>query len=128
MINTRRYNNFATKEKRRALRKDQTDAERKIWQMLCCKQINGLKFFRQYGVENFILDFYCPKLKLAIEIDGGQHATNSDYDNRRTRELNMFKITVIRFWNNEVLQNPDGVYEKILLMVNNITPPFLPLS
>lgn len=111
------YNNDSAKEKRRALRKSQTDAERKIWNILRNKQINNLKFFRQYSVGKFILDFYCPEKRLAIEIDGGQHSENIDYDNKRTRELNNFDIKVIRFWNNEVLQNIEGVYENILEII-----------
>ncbi|MFA5133917.1 MAG: DUF559 domain-containing protein [Patescibacteria group bacterium] len=108
------YNDVNFKERRRCLRKSQTDAERKIWQMVRNKQICNLKFFRQYGVDKFILDFYCPEKRLAIEIDGGQHTEAVSYDSERTKKINNLGIKVIRFWNNEVLQNIEGVYEKIL--------------
>jgi very-short-patch-repair endonuclease len=79
------------------------------------KQLFGLKFFRQFGVGPFTIDFYCPALHLAIEIDGGQHAENQHkiYDQRRTDFLKQKDITVIRFWDNEVLNNIEGVLEKI---------------
>jgi len=130
MNNTRLYNNSTAKERRRILRRSQTDAERKMWQILRNRQVCNLKFFRQYSVGRFILDFYCPKCKLAIEVDGGQHAENMIYDNNRTHKLEELSIFVLRFWNNEVLQNPEGVYEKILSTIKEIciTPPNLPLS
>ncbi len=67
------YNSFQLKSKRKLLRKNQTDAERKVWSYVRNKQVMGLKFFRQYGVGNYILDFYCPEKRIAIEIDGGHH-------------------------------------------------------
>ncbi len=113
------YNNSAVKGKRRTLRKSQTDAERKIWNILRNRKIDNLKFFRQYSVGKFILDFYCPERRVAIEIDGGQHSENMDYDNKRTSEFTNLDIKVTRFWNNEVLQNIEGVYEKILEITKN---------
>lgn len=111
----RLYNNPSAKEKRCQLRKNQTDAERKVWSILRNKQMNGLKFFRQYSVGPYILDFYNSTQKLAIEIDGGQHAEeiNKQYDARRAKYLTQKNICVIRFWNNEVLQNIEGVWQKI---------------
>lgn len=103
------YNRYDFKERRRLLRKSQTDAERKLWGILRNKQLNGLKFFRQYSVSKYILDFYCPAIRLAIEVDGGQHA-ESKYDDIRTNYLKSKNIFVIRFWNNEVLNNLEGVY------------------
>jgi len=75
----------------------------------------GLKFFRQYGVGPFILDFYCPAQRLAIEVDGGQHADvyGQQRDIHRNRYLGELNIRVIRFWNNDVLQNIEGVGIKI---------------
>ena len=102
---------------RRKLRRQMTDSERKLWQILRKKQICGVKFIKQYSVGNYILDFYCPKCRLAIEADGGQHAENIEYDNKRTEYLNNLNIQVLRLWNNEILQNIDGVGEKIIFTV-----------
>lgn len=118
------YNKTQLKPLRRELRKHQTDAERVIWNLVRNKQILGLKFFRQYSVGNYILDFFCTKVRLAIEIDGGQHAKplNQMADNERTRYLQEQNITVVRFWNNEVLQNTEGVYETILARIKPLLP------
>jgi ATP-dependent helicase HrpA len=113
------YNNSNLKERRRNLRKSQTDAERKLWQILRNKQINGLKFFRQYSVGNYILDFYCPKMRLAIEVDGGQHAENK-HDDMRTAYLQKQNILVLKFWNNEILNNLEGVYVKISSAIKDL--------
>lgn len=113
------YNDSVVKEKRRNLRKNLTNAERKMWSMLRNKQICGLKFYCQYSVGHYILDFYCPNQRLAIEIDGGHHAEEEQqqHDNERNKYLKENDIKVIRFWNNEVLKNSEGVYEKILEMI-----------
>jgi very-short-patch-repair endonuclease len=70
-----------------------------------------MKFFRQYSFGPYILDFYCPQKKLAVELDGGQHnqLDGREYDADRTNYLNVYGIEVVRFWNNEVLGNMDGV-------------------
>ncbi len=103
------------KNRRRALRKNFTDAERKLWSKLRNKQLLGFKFFRQYSVGPYILDFYCPTVKLAIELDGGQHAQGARalYDEKRTEYLDEHNIKVIRFWDNDVLKNTDGVLLEI---------------
>jgi len=106
------YNDQNSKTRRRSLRRDQTDAERKLWQILRHRQTGGLKFFRQYSVGNYILDFYCPAARLAVEIDGGQHL-DSEHDIKRTNDLRQENIIVLRFWNNDVLTNLAGVYERI---------------
>jgi len=113
------YNNQKNKAKRKFLRGNATDAEKMIWQILRNQQMSGLKFFRQYSVGSYILDFYCPTLRLAIEVDGGQHC-DSEYDIKRTNDLSKENIDVLRFWNNDVLTNLDGVYEKIELRVKEI--------
>jgi len=110
-------NNLRLKDRRRLLREHQTLAETELWQRLRAKRFFGHKFYRQYSVGNFILDFYCPKLFLAIEIDGGQHAENIEYDRERTAYLKSNKITVLRFWNNDVMKNLDGVLSEILSFV-----------
>lgn len=117
------------KERRRQLRKDQTDSENCLWRYLRNKQMAGHKFFRQYGVGPYILDFYCPKSRLAIELDGSQHleADQKKYDEERTKYLGTLSIRVIRFWSNDVLRNTAGVLEEILAAVgSNSSPP--PLS
>jgi very-short-patch-repair endonuclease len=82
------YNTKETKTIRRNLRKRQTLAEGLLWNLIRNKKCNGLKFFRQYSVGNFVLDFYCPKIRLGIEIDGGQHAEETKRrDENRTKEL-----------------------------------------
>jgi len=102
-------------ERSRNLRKNQTDAEKKLWTILRNRQINGVKFRRQFPVGGYILDFYCPDYRLAIEADGGQHYENKvkDQDDLRTRELNNLGIEMIRFTDREILTNSDGVVEAI---------------
>ena len=109
------YNKTGIKERRRELRKNQTDVERLLWKQIRNKNFFGLKFFRQYSVGAYIVDFYCPKLKLAIELDGGQHAEegNKEYDKIRTDYLKSMGIKVMRFWNNDVIHNIEGVLEEI---------------
>ena len=108
------YNNLSTKQRRRELRKNQTDCEVILWSVLRNKQCNGYKFLRQYSVGRYVLDFFCPKLRLAIEIDGGQHTEQKVYNEGRTEFLKSQNIKVIRFWNNEVTENLEGVYQRIL--------------
>lgn len=83
------------------------------------------KFYRQYSVGRYILDFYCPGVRVAIEIDGGQHnwVENQDLDAERTNYLNVQGINVIRFWNREVTDNLDGVLQKIGEVITPPTPP-----
>jgi len=100
----------------RILRKNQTPQETKMWNILRNSQIQGLKFRRQYPIESYIVDFVCKEIKLIIEVDGGQHneVKNIEYDNERTRVLESKGYKVIRFWNNEVDENIEGVYQKII--------------
>ena len=102
------------KEKARALRKNQTDAELVLWGIIRGKKFEDLKFRRQHPIPPYIVDFVCTEKKLIIEIDGGQHADAIEYDQQRTAFLESKSYTVIRFWNNEVLTNIEGVYEEIL--------------
>jgi very-short-patch-repair endonuclease len=133
----RRFNRTPAKTKRaQALRRDMTDAERKLWSALRGKQMAGVSFRRQHPVGDYVVDFYCPAAKLAIELDGGQHgfAANVRRDNRRTAELKATGIRVLRFWNNELTDNFAGVLETIYREVSasgegGSTPtPTLPLS
>ena len=109
------YNKIEFKERRRSLRRSQTKAEKLLWRHIRNKNFFGLKFFRQYSVDSYILDYYCPTYKLAIELDGGQHAEeeNQRHDKIRTDYLKSKGIEVMRFWNNEVMQNLEGVLEEI---------------
>ena len=109
------YNDPTTKLNRCRLRKNATDAEQKLWSILRSRRMAGLKFFRQYSVGPYILDFYCPERRLAIEVDGGQHADvyGQHHDAHRDSYLRELSIRVIRFWNNDVLQNIEGVGERI---------------
>ncbi|MDY6853447.1 MAG: endonuclease domain-containing protein [Thermodesulfobacteriota bacterium] len=115
------------KERRCELRRNQTEAEKLLWGYLRKKQFKNLKFFRQYSVGVYILDFYCPKLKLGVELDGGQHADEKirEYEMACSEYLRTQGIEVIRFWNQEVMKNIEGVLCKI---GEKITPPNLPLA
>ncbi len=103
------------KERRRELRHRQTDSERVLWNVLRGKHFHGLKFFRQYSVGPYILDFYCPAEKLAIELDGNQHLESDAiiYDAERTAFLKSEHVRVIRYWSNDVIRNIEGVAEDI---------------
>jgi len=109
------YNDPTAKLDRRRLRKDMTDAERKLWSILRSRRMGSLRFFRQYSVGPYILDFYCPERRLAIEVDGGQHGDvyGQRHDARRESHLGGLDIRVITFWTNDVLQNTEGVGRRI---------------
>ncbi len=100
-------------KKTRRLRHDQTDAERKLWFQLRDRRLAGLKFRRQMPLAQFVVDFCCEDAHLVIEVDGGQHS-ESDRDAARTKVLEAMGYLVLRFWNNDVLSNIDGVLETIL--------------
>ena len=95
------------------LRKDPTTAERKLWSRIRDDQL-GVTFRRQYAVGNYIPDFCSPKAKLIIELDGSQHLEQEEYDDERTKYLESLGYTVIRFWNNDVMNNIDGVILAII--------------
>ena len=110
------------------LRSAMTDAETELWKALRRRQIVNLQFRRQHAVGNYVLDFYCPSILLAIEIDGGQHNTPSGLatDASRTKWLANKGIAVLRYWNNDVLANLNGVLEDIARAVDErlrLTPP-----
>ena len=95
----------------RRLRIHSTDAEKLLWRHLRSRQLEGAKFIRQFPIGNHIADLACREAHLAIEVDGGQHGEEVDAD--RTRSIESFGYRVIRFWNNDVLANVDGVLEVI---------------
>src|SRR4029078_7775793 len=96
------------------LRRDQTDAERRIWFHLRDRRLGGSKFRRQVPIDRFVFDFACIERKVIIELDGGQHDQNRARDAGRTRLLESMGYLVLRFWNNDVMSNVDGVLEVIL--------------
>lgn len=108
-------NDPVLKERRRDLRLNQTEAEKVFWKHVRNRQFYGLRFVRQYSVGPYILDFYCPVLKLAIELDGGQHneEVNQEYDKARSMYLKAQGIDEMRFWNHEMLRHEQDVLEKL---------------
>jgi very-short-patch-repair endonuclease len=99
----------------REMRRTMTKQEVVLWTYLRNAQMSGFSFRRQHPVGPFFIDFYCPSAKLAIELDGGQHATEESraYDDARTGFLARNGITVLRFWNHELKDNLEGVLEGI---------------
>ena len=103
----------------RELRKNPTDAEKFLWQKLRYWQLDGDKFRRRQPLGPYIVDFVCLKKRLIIELDGGQHAQQSNYDKTRDDWLRSQNFCVLRFWNNDVNENINGVMEKILEQIQN---------
>ena len=98
----------------RANRKNPTAAEKKMWnEILRMQQFAHYKFLRQKPIANFIVDFYCSELRLAIEIDGDSHGETAEYDVVRTNTLNACGLTVVRYTNEDVLKNIAGVYDDL---------------
>jgi very-short-patch-repair endonuclease len=111
-------------ERARRLRRHQTDVERILWLRLRNRRLGGFKFKRQFPIDRFIVDFVCADARVIVELDGGQHAT-SPTDAERTQVPEAFGYLILRFWNNEVLENLDGVLETILAALNKqpLEPP-----
>lgn len=109
-------------ERTRTLRREMTEAEKRLWQRLRFRQTHGFRFRRQVPIGSFIADFVCHEARLIVEIDGGQHDPASDYEFRRTRFLEGEGYRVLRFWNNEVLENPDGAQEGIAQYLRRVHP------
>ena len=111
-MKNRVYNRIETKAKRRDLRKNMTKAESVLWRKIKGKQLFGIKFRRQFSIGKYIVDFYCPRYKLAIEVDGDSHYWNEEakvYDRQRQTYIESFGIRFLRFPNAEIYQNMDGV-------------------
>ena len=98
----------------RALRGALTDAEQRLWYYLRNRRFGGYKFRRQVPMGPYIADFVCMSSRLVVEIDGGQHADRAAADARRTRYLEDHGYRVVRFWNNEVTENLDGVLQTLM--------------
>ncbi len=101
------------KEYARKLRKNSTFTEIMLWNYLKGKQMNGFDFDRQRPIDNYIVDFYCKDLQLAIEVDGESHYGNKKADNRREKRLNKLGVTVLRFDDMEIIYELDEVLKKI---------------
>ena len=112
---TQFFNKSTEKAKRRRLRTDSPTAETKIWSSLRRKNVFGYKFRRQYSVGPYVIDFYCPALKLAVEIDGDSHFIGDavEDDERRQAFIESFGIRFLRFTNQDVYDNLEGVLEAI---------------
>jgi len=100
------------------LRRHQTDAERVLWFRLRDRRLGGWKFRRQMSLNGLVVDFCCPDARLVLELDGGQHADRTEQDAARTKNLETAGYLVLRFWNNDVISNIDGVLEEILKSLN----------
>ena len=112
-----------TVNRARALRHEMTDAERKLWTILREGGIDGFAFRRQVPIGPFIADFVCHNAKLIIEVDGGQHELDSAREVARTEFLEREGYRVLRFWNNEVLSNLEGVHAVISAALGGSSPP-----
>jgi very-short-patch-repair endonuclease len=112
-------------ENARHLRRAATDAERRLWSALRDRRLEGYRFRRQYPIGRFIVDFACTQHRLIVEADGGQHA-DSEPDRRRTANLEQEGWRVLRFWNNDILSNTNGVVEKILRELRGESDPHPP--
>jgi lysyl-tRNA synthetase class 2 len=105
------------------LRRNQTDAERVLWFRLRDRRLGGWKFRRQMPLGIYVVDFCCESRRLIVELDGGQHIKRAIDDQRRTRALEAMGYLVLRFWNNDVLHNTDGVVESILATLETPSAP-----
>jgi very-short-patch-repair endonuclease len=110
---TKVFNRTDVKLKRQQLRNNMPDAEVLLWYKIRAKQLLGHKFRRQYSVDKYILDFYCPRLKFGIEIDGDSHFREGakEYDAKRQVHIESFGIKIVRYLNTDIYDNLDGVLE-----------------
>ena len=106
------FNHSKLRPRRKELRNTQTPQELKLWYLLKNKNL-GVKFRRQHGIGPYIADFYCKEKNLIVELDGSQHMEAKEYDTERDAYIKALGIKVLRFWNNEVNKNMDGVLLKI---------------
>jgi very-short-patch-repair endonuclease len=113
------FNRPTEKSKRRQLRRDQTPAEELVWRFLRNRRTKNFKFRRQYSVDKFVIDFYSPELKLAVEIDGDIHdlPTQKEHDIARQSYLEGFGIKFIRIRNEELFTNTDKAFDRIEEMI-----------
>ena len=124
------FNIKELKERRRKLRNNQTVEEKRVWEYIRKKRICGIQFYRQYGVGPYIADFYAPKIKLCIEIDGDQHYTSEGkmYDKERDDYMKSLGIEVLRYKNSEVINTLSDVLDIIEDKIIKINPSIVSLS
>lgn len=103
------------------LRTNSTDAEQRLWRALRNRQLAGFKFRRQHPIPPYIVDFVCLEHRLIVELDGGQHAEAQAYDATRTAMLERAGYKVLRFWNNDLLENTDAALEDILRTLSSMS-------
>src|SRR5262249_21607843 len=113
------------RDRARILRHQMTEAERRLGQILRLRQPEGHRFRRQVPIGPFIADFVCHEARLIVELDGGQHDPSSEAEASRTRFLEGEGYRVLRFWNNEVLENAEGVRSAIAKSLDPVTPPLI---
>ena len=101
------------RDRAKAMRSNQTDAEHRLWQILRAKRLGGYKFKRQLVIDQYIADFVCPQHRLIVEADGGQHC-ESDYDAARDENLTSQGFRILRVWNSDIFHNEEGVCDAIL--------------
>ena len=103
------------KQRSKQLRNNMTDAEKHLWTKLRMGQLKGCHFYRQKPIGEYIVDFFCPRAKLVVEVDGGQHFSDEtiEYDKIRDEYMRSLGLKVLRFTNTEVMKNIDGVVESI---------------
>jgi very-short-patch-repair endonuclease len=114
------------RDRARALRHEMTEAERSLWRILRSRQIERHAFRRQVPFGRYIADFVCHQARLVIEVDGGQHEPSSLRGAERSRFLKSQGYWVLRFWNHEILENPDGVHAMIVEHLRHHPHPTLP--
>ncbi len=107
-------------EKARRMRSNPTPAEAKLWKILRKRQVLNTRFRRQHPIDPYIVDFYAPLHKLVIEVDGGHHVNLHEYDQNRTDYLNEKGYRVMRFWNDQVMNDLDGVILEIINVINKL--------
>lgn len=105
----------------KSFRANSTDAERKLWSLLRAGQLGGLRFKRQVPLDGYILDFVCFEARLIVELDGGQHS-GSAADLARDEHFRAVGFHTLRFWNHEVMENLEGVYERLRILLETISP------
>ena len=118
---TQIFNKRSQITKRKLLRKNAPHPEHILWQAIRNRKANGQKFKRQFSIDKYVVDFYCPELRLVIEIDGGYHVKESvkEYDFERQRFIESLGINLLRFSDKEILNNLEGVLNKIKALTSS---------
>ena len=110
------------RDRARSLRRRQTSVEKKLWSRLRARQLHNAKFRRQHPIARYIVDFCCLEARLIVELDGGQHASQTETDRKRTDWLASQGFRVLRFWDNEVVESIDAVVDRIAEYVKPPSP------